>query len=1236
GSQHFSIVSNTGYHVDSLIIDGVKITSDTQYTFSGVVSTHTIRATFAINTYTINSSAGANGTISPTPSTTVNYGGSQHFSIIPNTGYHVDSLIIDGVNITSDTQYTFSGIVSNHTIRATFAPNAYTITSSAGENGTIFPTPSIFVSLGGSQHFSITPNMGYHVDSLIVDGVKITTDTQYTFSGVISNHTIRATFAINTYSITSSAGAHGTISPTPSAIVNYGGNQHFSIMPNSGYHVDSLIVDGVKITSDTQYTFTGVVSDHSIRATFASDAFTITSSAGSNGTISPTPTATVNYGGSQHFSVTPNTGYHVDSLIIDGIKIASDTQYTFSGVASNHTIRATFTINTFVIKVNAGLHGTVSPPDSVIINYATDTTFTITPDLGYHISDVLVDGFSRGPISSFRFTSVTSNHSISAVFAIDIFTINAATIDSGTISPAGISTLNYGDSLRYTITSKTGYHIADVLVDNHSLGAISSYLFTNVTANHTITAIFSNKYLIVAGSDTNGTISPKDSVYAIQGTDQNFIVSPKTGYHIFDVSVDLVSQGNISSYTFVDVQTNHTIFARFAIDTFTILSTYGTHGAIKDSGIVRVTYGSNKTFTLLPENGYHTVNLLVDSVALPGSLPSSYQFTNIVKNHTIHADFDINKYTIIAKAGLHGTISPVDTVTLNYGSNQTYTITPNTGYHIDSVIVDGTNQGRTATFAFTSVIANHTIRAAFAVNTYTIRADSVSGAGVIHKSPDQPFYSYGSIVTLTAFPDTGWQFDHWAGDTTSTDSILSLTVVQDRFVYAIFKVQPLYLTSFRTGSYESWSTAKDQKDAFNAIKRVNDKIDFKFTLEVSFQSDGKNLTLVFSGPSTGYLYLRGTTIALDSFQNVKTKIFTFNPALNPGTDAIDVIGRFSKGKGLLIKYAWGKNKQNIVNVWGVGYPKPGLPMPNLHNVGEELFPVGARGGVVPVFTHGLLVGLADSKNSVLMPTYNDVKKSLLAGRGGYHATGDACLSFRRQARNYPPTTTQNNMFANALVLKMNIAASIEGKTPNGFGELTYSDPDNPSDPLNGRQVSAISLIADTALSCGSLKSATVTNAQINAVLKKLNNAFDSIVIDTTSFGVQTIMTGTRPLVDCKYLKRTIGAIPMNLSYSTEYYIPLPNEFRLYQNFPNPFNPTTTIEFNLPYSSIVTLKIYNILGQEVASLLNHEQMDNGTQTLDFDGSNIASGVYFYRLIAQGQDDEGNPVQFVKSNKMVLIK
>jgi hypothetical protein len=89
---------------------------------------------------------------------------------------------------------------------------------------------------------------------------------------------------------------------------------------------------------------------------------------------------------------------------------------------------------------------------------------------------------------------------------------------------------------------------------------------------------------------------------------------------------------------------------------------------------------------------------------------------------------------------------------------------------------------------------------------------------------------------------------------------------------------------------------------------------------------------------------------------------------------------------------------------------------------------------------------------------------------------------------------------------------------------------------------------------------------------------------------------------------------------------VPEKYSLSQNYPNPFNPSTTISFSIPKAGFVTLKVYNVLGEEVKSLVNH-QLSAGSYDFDFDASDLSSGMYFYTI---------RTGDFSETKKMMLVK
>jgi hypothetical protein len=158
-----------------------------------------------------------------------------------------------------------------------------------------------------------------------------------------------------------------------------------------------------------------------------------------------------------------------------------------------------------------------------------------------------------------------------------------------------------------------------------------------------------------------------------------------------------------------------------------------------------------------------------------------------------------------------------------------------------------------------------------------------------------------------------------------------------------------------------------------------------------------------------------------------------------------------------------------------------------------------------------------------------------------------------------------------------------------------------------------------------------------------NKRFSEVLIDSNATPIDTIWN---PIVDVyptkvtkgigissylEGLEELVGAYINGVGYGTlvkveEAELGTPNEFRLSQNYPNPFNPSTIIEYSIPSSTHISLKVYDILGNEVAELVN-EQKESGRYRVNFNGENLSSGIYIVRL---------NYNNYYKTIKTTLIK
>ena len=111
----------------------------------------------------------------------------------------------------------------------------------------------------------------------------------------------------------------------------------------------------------------------------------------------------------------------------------------------------------------------------------------------------------------------------------------------------------------------------------------------------------------------------------------------------------------------------------------------------------------------------------------------------------------------------------------------------------------------------------------------------------------------------------------------------------------------------------------------------------------------------------------------------------------------------------------------------------------------------------------------------------------------------------------------------------------------------------------------------------------------------------------------------------------VSIISVISSIIREIGLEIPKDFALGQNYPNPFNPSTTIRFALPTSAQVEIKLYNLIGQEMESILN-TLLGAGIHETVFNATRLSSGIYFYRMKAQGTN--GN--NFISTKRMILMK
>lgn len=523
-------------------------------------------------------------------------------------------------------------------------------------------------------------------------------------------------------------------------------------------------------------------------------------------------------------------------------------------------------------------------------------------------------------------------------------------------------------------------------------------------------------------------------------------------------------------------------------------------------------------------------------------------------------------------------------------------------------------------------------------------ADSIQGLNL----PDGTYYVVES--DSTGWIHLGYVLNGVPTSSSSNNVAVVLSNGQQSTVNFV-NAPPVFGELFR--SFRQDSIALDRDNAGKLNKLVKTKATRVF-YEAALRNDSTGINALHVefgvGIDLGFPFytVPSSTILPADTKNQKWDC-NFSSTLNPG-DSVFIYGMGNKGKLQKIgKYFWkvgSLEKGKALKNPAFYQNSLRLPEPNRVNVLFTAYNDGAF-----TSTNGMLVGFIKSGSPdsskfygwVLHKKYGDVLKSLYDSKSfpPIHDGAPHGFGFLKAQGKLPKSKDNNVLFANLIALKLSVAASAYGITPTGFGELIYND--GTSNPLNGMMVKDIAHFGDSLL-MGYYQSHIRTFATAGDFLNLSNTiaAIDSAFegpIDTTSFGTSLVLKGVRRLIDVPFMHANVNVAPVALAPKYQGLTASPLSYALYQNFPNPFNPTTVIQFDLPQPSIVTLKVYNILGQEVATLIDNQTMLDGNQEITFDAHQLATGIYFCHFIASSipSDDNGNrstTTMFTK--KMILVK
>ena len=720
-----------------------------------------------------------------------------------------------------------TGNVGADSSHANFAITGWTITASAGANGTVSPSGSVPVADGATPQFTITPDSGHHVLDVLVNDVSVGAVTQYTFPAVHTNQTISASFAINQYTLTLATGGGGTVTPVPNQpTYDHGTNVQLTASPAVGWNFDFWTGDA----SGSVNPLTVVMdANKGITANFGQHFYTWnqTGTAAWTTATNWTPTRTV-----------PAAN---DVLMFDNGAASA----TASGVLTQVVGRILVTNNTNItLQASASATLTIGGDAGTDLSVAAGSTLQLTG--GVAVTLALASG-ATGEIAGT--TNLAGGaHRLTATSTGSLVYLNGGKFSGGVNlsgNPFGTSSLN-------SVVFQSGS------LYQHIGGANP---FGATAPNSVVTFLAGSRYRL------DGLLTPSMSgrTYADFEYNTGGTQSPSGGTAVTLDSL-VVTQGtfnlNMAGGAFIRGDVHVKPGATMAWNPATGSPTYALSGSSPQSWDVQGTF-STTTNVGLQINNASGVSLLTDlSLVGPlsfasGQLVTGTQALNLAAtssasgasqvsgwvNGSVAKTFAAGAFSGSLDVGDAATYAPIAVSGTGAGAGFNLTASTAAGDHpsIASSTLDpahSTNRrwsltpanaagaAWSATFqfatadvdagadptAFQARVYDGSAWSALSVGTRTANSTQVTGlststpgtqfivandfsypltvtvvgTGSVTKSPDQAGYAQGSNVQLTAIPGSGWAFSAWSGDLVGPNNPENLVMDATKSVTSTF------------------------------------------------------------------------------------------------------------------------------------------------------------------------------------------------------------------------------------------------------------------------------------------------------------------------------------------------------------------------------------------------------------------------------------------------------------------
>ena len=621
-------------------------------------------------------------------------------------------------------------------------------------------TQTFTVNEGTSATITLTPDAGYRVSSVILNGNDITSNivnNEYTISNINAKTTLYVIFEAITHTLSITASGSGS-------------------------------------------------------ATFNSTAVRDKTSA-----------FTINEGSSATISFDPDTGYRIAKLTLNGKDVTSSVvsnKYTISKITANTTLLVTFEVITHTLSLTAYGNGSVTYNGTTIrdktqsfnINEGVSPTITFTPDTDYRIASVMVNGTdvtANVVNNKYTINNFSTNTTLTVQFEIITHTLSITAFGNGSATYTNKSvreetqnfSLNQGSSATIVFTPDARCMVASVKVNNADVTANvinGQYTISNITTNTTLTVTFEMiRYALSITSSGNGyvaydgnTIRGKTQSFSVvEGTSAILKFSADSGNRLKSVKVDgqdVTSTVTNNQYTISNVRANTSIEVAFEqIPNYTMNIVVSGNGSAAYNGTTirnqsqsfTLQEGSSAVISFTPDTGYRIKSIKVNNTDVSSQVANGQiTVSNIMQNTNVEVAFEAippTTYSLTISATGNGIVTfdgksvraGTQTFSVVEGSFVTIQITADDGYRIKQVTLDGEDvtddvYDFTNSHMYVKVTANTSFAVTFEpIPTYTLTIRSTAfgavkyGDDVVTNRTETFSVREGSQAVLTFTPD---------------------------------------------------------------------------------------------------------------------------------------------------------------------------------------------------------------------------------------------------------------------------------------------------------------------------------------------------------------------------------------------------------------------------------------------------------------------------------------------------